>query len=194
MHGQWTRRYYAIFKPWNGTEPKTWPLGDNLNLARGKLKRLRTLHAARVEVILDEEKQKREALAQAAAAEKEKVKGTTFQQFGEMYFDGAIPVPLVRGKRPKRDRTVERERELFKNLLPYFGDTALIDINKPRILAFEAERIKVPVTTGRKKSDNSLRDVGPEKKFLRYLLNRAKHRVRPESVLYGASLVLMVNG
>src|SRR5262249_29250121 len=94
------------------------------------------------------------------------------QQFGEMYFDGAIPVPLVRGKRPKRERTVERERELFKNLLPYFGDVPLCEINKARILAFAAERIKVPVTKGRKGGDKSHRNIGHELRFLRYLLNR----------------------
>jgi integrase len=81
-------------------------------------------------------------------------------------------VPLVRGKRPKRGRTVDRERELFKNLLPYFGDVPLVEITKARILAFSAERIKVPVSTGRRKGDKSPRNIGHELRFLRYLLNR----------------------
>jgi integrase len=82
-------------------------------------------------------------------------------------------VPLVRGKRPKRQRTKDREQEIFNALLPHFGDTPLSEIQKPQILAFATERVKVPVTTGRKKGDKRPRDIKHELKFLRYLLNRA---------------------
>jgi integrase len=171
--GEFSRRYYAILVPWNKNKSVTFALGDDLDLARGKLKRLRALNEAQQEVILDEEKARREALVQQAEAEKEKVKGVTFKEFGEAYFAGDVPVPLVRGKRPKRQRTIDREREIFKNLLPYFGDVSICAINKARVLAFSNERVKVPVTTGRKAGDKSLRNIGHELKFLRYLLNRA---------------------
>ena len=145
----------------------------NLDTARGKLKRLRALNEAQQEVILDEEKARREALARQVEAEKAKAKGVTFKEFGEAYFAGDVPVPLVRGKRPKRQRTIDREREIFSNLLPYFADVPLCDINRARVFAFSNERVKITVATGRKKGDKSLRNIGHELKFLRYLLNRA---------------------
>ncbi len=167
-HGQWSSKYYMIFNDWQGIA-RRFPLSEKLQSARNKVGEYRRLNDGRY----DFDAEKRERLAKKAESEKQKVRGTTFKQFGDEYFAGRIPVPLVRGKRPKRQRTKDREEEIYNALLPYFGDTPMCDIKKPQIFAFAAEWVKVPVTTGRKKDDTSPRDIAPQLKFLRYLLNRA---------------------
>jgi hypothetical protein len=157
-----------VFNDWQGI-PRRFPLSEKLESARNKLGDLRKKNDAE----FDFDARKREKLAKEAEAEKQKLRGITFKQFGDQYFNGEIAVPLVRGKRPKRQRSVKRERDIFNALLPYFGDTPLSAIKKAQIFAFAAERVKVPVTTGRKKGNTSPRDIGHELKFLRYLLNRA---------------------
>ena len=152
-HGQWSRLYYAMFKPWNGTKTKTWPLGDNLDLARAKLKRLRDLNAARVEVILDEERERREALAQ----QQSKKKGISLGEWARHYFDVLAP------SFEKRGGTLEREKRLWDKLESHFGPKSLGEI---KLTAISEYRI-------RREKEVSFVTANRELAFVRYLLNRA---------------------
>jgi integrase len=156
-YGQWSRRYYAMFIPWNETKPKTWPLGENLALARGKLERLRSLNEARVEVILDEERERREALAQTNKLKEEATKGLTLSEWSEHYFNKIAP------SLDKRERTIDRERGLWERLQNHFGP---MELSKIKFTATAEYRIK-------REKEVSFVTVNRELAFVRYLLNCA---------------------
>ena len=162
-HGQWSHKYYAVFNDHKGIERRI-PLSPKKTKAKNMLGGL----LDKRDSDYDFDTPKRERIE----AQKQKLRGITFEQFGKNYFEGKISAPLVNG-RPKRESTLGWEKMMFNNLVPYFGEMPLPEIKKNVIDDFAAKRVKDSVDNRRQKDDTSPRRLGNEPKFLRYLLNRA---------------------
>ena len=130
--GEVSVRFYAKFTDWQ-RQPLTKPLGDNINIARAKLERLRDLNKAKVTVELDEERELREALEQQKKEREQARKGITFRQWAERYFAELVPPD-------KRASTVHQETLRVKTLSAFFGDVALSDIDLDLILQYRKAR------------------------------------------------------
>ena len=141
-HGQWSHKYYAVFNDHKGIERRI-PLSPKKAKAKNMLGGL--LDKRDSDYDFDAPKRLR------LEAQKQKLRGITFEQFGNDYFDGKISAPLVNG-RPKRESTRKWERFMFNNLLRYFGNKPLCEVaKKTAIDDFESNRVNDPVTRGRRK-------------------------------------------
>jgi integrase len=151
--GELSTIYYAEFTDWQGIRRK-FSLGDELSDARDKLGELRNLNKGRYD--WDAEKKK---------AEEKKRRAVIFSQWGKRYFDDALnPNPDMRAS------SIDREKRAFALLDKFFGDLALVEITKSKILDYRKKRAAEGVC---------FVTVNRELRFLGKLLNVAADQEPP---------------
>jgi integrase len=118
--GDWRTIYVGIFTDWKGKRRKI-SLGSDLSAARDGLKLRLADNVKRVD--FDDEKKK---------IEEQRQRTITLRHFGEGYFAGTVSIKRRKNK-PKRPRTIARERELYASLYLHFGNMPLADISDKKI-------------------------------------------------------------
>jgi hypothetical protein len=126
-HGQWSTPHYGIFTDWQRTHHAD-PLGNDLQIARDRLGELLTLNGRRFDFKAEKQKKLDEA-KKTVEAEK---KGLTLGEFASHYFSVLAP------SLDKRQRSLDREEEVWAKLQDHFGAMPLPEIKLTATAAYRS--------------------------------------------------------
>ena len=169
VHGQWSRKYYAIFVDKKHRKRRTIPLPEKLPRARAELQRLKDLND-NPEYDFDRAKEDKKRATIEAEAD------ITMNAFVQRYFAKVVPARLeiVKDgkvvKRGIRPRTVTNQRSLWKQLEPAFGKLRLSKV-AAKIPEYESKRCEE--VSPRTNKEVSPRTCFVEMQFLKKMLRLA---------------------